>query len=313
MSNKQITIITDDADMSTMQLLTKVAKLQQTYPNPFNSILDLSRTVAINCNQSFSNEFDIASKLRKIPVLGGRRLDKIEQHWLMRQYEVTCPKAWYNEDGLTGLATVANFDVKSDYRQDGIVVKPVRGARSVGVRKVNRQELGQMFKGSFDKETLYDSKSVCYDEQRVIEEVSRAENCIISEYIDVVAEYRFIITDSAYVAYKRRSKFDKRANMSTSALLDTDSVTCFDGLREADWNENILKQFDKQLSGLRQIMKHMDYPWLSVDLYVDTSGQVGCFEYQMEFAYEGFARSSHWTSRLTDMLCDSVTKLVDKT
>jgi hypothetical protein len=312
MSSKQITIITDDADMSTMQLLTKVAKLQPTYPNPFNSMIDMSRTVAINCNQSFSNEFDIASKLRKIQVLGGRRLDKIEQHWLMRQYAVTCPKAWYNEDSLTGLATVANFDVKSDYRQDDIVVKPVRGARSVGVRKVNRQELGQMFKGAFDKEALCSSKPVCYDEQRVIEEVARAENCIISEYIDVVAEYRFIITDDAYVAYKRRSKFDKRANMPTSALLDTDSVTCFDKLYEADWNENILKQFDKQLSGLRQIMKHMDYPWLSVDLYVNTNGQVGCFEYQMEFAYEGFARSSHWTSRLTDMLCEAVTKLVDK-
>lgn len=32
----------------------------------------------------------------------------------------------------------------------------------------------------------------------------------------------------------------------------------------------------------------MLYPWLSIDVYVDKNGGIGVFEFQMEFAYNGF-------------------------
>jgi hypothetical protein len=35
-------------------------------------------------------------------------------------------------------------------------------------------------------------------------------------------------------------------------------------------------------------MTELKYPWLSVDVYIDKNTNVGVFEFQMEFAYEGF-------------------------
>jgi hypothetical protein len=35
-------------------------------------------------------------------------------------------------------------------------------------------------------------------------------------------------------------------------------------------------------------MDEFRYPWLSIDVYEDDNGDLGVFEFQMEFAYEGF-------------------------
>lgn len=42
------------------------------------------------------------------------------------------------------------------------------------------------------------------------------------------------------------------------------------------------------LKKIRKMMQELKYPWLSVDIYIDDRGTVGIFEFQMEFAYEGF-------------------------
>ena len=38
----------------------------------------------------------------------------------------------------------------------------------------------------------------------------------------------------------------------------------------------------------KNLMLDLSYPWLSIDVYIDKNGKVGVFEFQMEFAYEGF-------------------------
>jgi len=56
-------------------------------------------------------------------------------------------------------------------------------------------------------------------------------------------------------------------------------------------DQKIEKYINPIVHKLKNMLDNLTYPWASIDIYVDNEDNVGVFEFQMEFAYEGFTPS----------------------
>jgi hypothetical protein len=69
-----------------------------------------------------------------------------------------------------------------------------------------------------------------------------------------------------------------------------------------------LDKMSDTIAKMQNIIKHFKLPWLSVDVYTTEEGDVGVFEFQMEFAYEGFVNAGN---KQLDNLADLLKRGID--
>jgi glutathione synthase/RimK-type ligase-like ATP-grasp enzyme len=107
---------------------------------------------------NYEGEFDY-NILRRliaygIPIIGGPRLQKQEQAVIMERMSFNHPKSYFNRITCEPFKHIQEFDSYVDI--DEFVVKPVSGARGIGVKKItradykkcleNHSEIGKIFK-----------------------------------------------------------------------------------------------------------------------------------------------------------------------
>lgn len=237
--------------------------------------------LAIENDDSFSEELTRKIRALGIPLIGNPRLNKIEQHLVLNRYGVPHPETFYDFKDLKPLFN--NIDLLNAYVDlDEFVVKPIRGARGIGVKKITKKDYvkcvfdSDHIKEVFEKENEFLEKHNSDVSASYIS--SHFGTCLIQEPIDVDREFRLLMfKGSKNIAYERiKEEGQFCGNLSH-------------GSKPIDVSQ---KDFEKYIEPItvffEKIMRDMLYPWLSIDVYVDKNGSIGVFEFQMEFAYDGF-------------------------
>lgn len=213
-----------------------------------------------------------------IPVIGGIRLDKIAQSVLMERLSINHPKTFFTNQ----LQPINSIDLLNAYVDlDEFVVKPIMGARGIAVKKISRKDFKKCLINRNEVPSVFAEESKFLKENSDIRHV-RVEDyitsMIIQEPIDVSREFRLILFKPGNKLIYERERKDGQfcANLSHGSIPKT--------VDDEFYNQH----FSKIEKAFLKIMDDFEYPFLSVDLYLDKNNVAGCFEFQMEFAYEGF-------------------------
>jgi len=217
-----------------------------------------------------------------IPIIGGERLNKIQQYIILKQYDIRTPNTYFNNKEYTAFRSIGEFDSFCELNK--FVVKPICGARGLGVKIIDRKQFKDMLENPYDNvPTIYSKEINCQKlcepdiNHSYVEDQFSDKQMIVQEIIEVKNEFRLICFPEDSLIYERKKEegqfLGNLSHGSTPIMVDEDTINKIDS---------------KLIYKIRCIMKRFSYPWLSVDLYVNDEGNIGVFEFQMEFAYEGF-------------------------
>jgi hypothetical protein len=246
----------------------------------FNITPDID--LAFNYEGELCNEKMKLLLIYGIPVIGGSRLAKHEQAVLMERLGINHPKSYFHRAHTRPFNCIEEFDSYVDI--DEFVVKPILGARGIGVKKLTRLEykkcienqtsVGVVFKE--EKEFLVSNGDLPHTD--FIEDSFRFSSMLIQEPINVKREFRVLHFKQNTTLVYERVKKDKQfcGNLSHGSEPIMVDVSTFQ------------HYITPMLSTFSKLLDNLNYPWLSIDLYVDDNDNVGIFEFQMEFAYAGF-------------------------
>lgn len=237
--------------------------------------------LAFEYEESFSDKIRAILIAKNIQLIGGKRLDKLVQSMYMEKFGIKHPKTYFNKTTYEPFKDIHTFDSYTDL--DEFVVKPITGARGVGVKKITRSEYKRCLENEnevskvFKEEKEFLEKNSPDVSSYYIESSFRGD-MLVQEPIDVAREFRLLLfKPDNFLIYERvKTEGQFCGNLSHgSEALPVDEWTI----------ETYIKPL---LPKLHLMMDELKYPWLSVDIYIDKDVNVGVFEFQMEFAYEGF-------------------------
>lgn len=254
-------------------------------PKLVSSRFNFTNNVADNIDLAFEYETYLGDseksllRARGIPIIGGSRLTKIQQTIVLKRFMITHPKTFYTNT-FECINTID--DLNSYVDLDEFVVKPILGARGVGVKKITRSEFKDCLTNSINVDKIF------HEEKEFLRKnddcsssfINNSINCmLIQEPIEIKHEFRIIFFQpDNLLGYERvrSSNTEFCGNLSHGSTAKPIS------------DQFMSKYILPQSKYFRNLMEEFKYPFLSVDLYVDKNDTVGCFEFQMEFAYEGF-------------------------
>lgn len=269
--------------------------------NDFNIVNNFENDVDLIIFNEYidTNVLDLA-RVKGINYFGGERLSKLYQYFLLKRLGIYTPKTYYN---IHTNSTISNIDELNAFVDlEEFVVKPPNGARGIGVKKITRQQwkdcmydnkkVYTVFKDEFVKangdeidDSPIDSKEV-YQLKHKDPDISRDfieygfSKSIIQEPINVKREFRCLyFAGGEYLVYERV----KQEGQFCGNLSHGSKPTIIEIGSDID-NYTI----NPMLPKFNCILKETNFPWISIDLFTDENNAVGVFEFQMEFAYEGF-------------------------
>ena len=249
-------------------------------------VFDMSGiSLAIENETAFDNVIKNCLRAHGIKIIGGERLNKLEQVKLMERLNVPHPKSFFNRDRFSPIKTIEEFD--SYYEGDDIfLIKPLLGARGIGVKKLRRKELYDCLINNetekiFSKEIkeLVNEKNLNITPNKdYIIDMIQSGNFLIQNLVNIVKEFRIIyFKGGKAISYERVKKTGSfRGNLSRGAT------------RMDVTNLNFKKYISPLLPKFDLILNELNYPYLSFDVFVDDKGNSGIIEFQMEFDYQGF-------------------------
>jgi glutathione synthase/RimK-type ligase-like ATP-grasp enzyme len=217
---------------------------------------------------------------RGVPVIGGARLNKVAQSILMDRLSINHPKTFFTNQ----LQPINSIDLLNAYVDlDEFVVKPINGARGIAVKLISRKDFKKCLANRNEIHSVFaDERKFLKEEENsdigYVKIESYISSMIIQEPINVSKEFRLILfkPGNKLIYERERKQGQFCANLSH-------------GSTPKAVDEDFYKQhFSKIEKAFLKIMDDFEYPFLSIDLYLDKNNVAGCFEFQMEFAYEGF-------------------------
>jgi hypothetical protein len=237
--------------------------------------------LAFEYETTFSDRTRSILGAKGIPIIGGARIDKLVQSLYLEKFQIPHPITYFDETTNQPFRDILTFD--SYVELEEFVVKPIVGARGIGVKKINREDYKRCMENSdevskvFEKEQEYLKKHQLDVSSTYIENSFRGD-MLVQEAIPVMKEFRLLIfKPNNFLVYERV----KNPAQFCGNLSHGSTATEVDRKTIENYIEPLLPQ-------LLEMMEELRYPWLSVDVYVDGKGKAGVFEFQMEFAYEGF-------------------------
>ena len=263
-------------------LVTNVPKLVMGQFNFVERTYDMSDiSLALNYEGDFSGDTLRRLKAFGVPVIGGSRLHKHEQAVVMERLHIEHPKSYFNRNTFEPFTCIEEFDSYVD--MDEFVVKPVLGARGIGVKKISRAEYKSCIESKGKVEEVFKEEKEFLMKNDDLQYSSYIEDSfrgcmLVQEPIDVKREFRVLyFKPKTVLAYERVRKPGQFCGNLTHGSEPTKiDLSTFD-----QYIAPFCSKFDLLLDNL-------NYPWLSIDVYVDQNGTIGIFEFQMEFAYAGF-------------------------
>jgi glutathione synthase/RimK-type ligase-like ATP-grasp enzyme len=238
-------------------------------------------SLALNYEGDFGGDMLRRFTAYGIPVIGGSRLHKHEQAVLMERLNIEHPKSYFNRKSLEPFTSIEEFDSYVDLNE--FVVKPVMGARGIGVKKINRLEYKSCIENRRNVDEVFREEKEFLMSNDDLSSPSYIEDSfrggmLVQEPIDVKREFRVLyFKPNTVLVYERVRKPGQFCGNLTHGSEPT----------KVD-----LYTFDMYIAPFcdkfKLLLDELRYPWLSIDVYVDQDDNIGIFEFQMEFAYAGF-------------------------
>jgi len=247
-----------------------------------DNLSDISEIkLAFEYESSFSDKIKAILIANNINLIGGVRLDKLLQSIFLEKHNIPHPKTYFDRTTFSPFNDIITFDSYTEL--DEIVVKPVLGARGVGVKKITRSEYKRCLENYREVSKVFkEEKKMLYEMEIDIDdnyiETSFRGSMLVQEPVDVSREFRLLVfKPNDFLIYERgKNENQFCGNLSYgSEPLEVDQWT-------------LDTYITPLLPKLHSLMDELKYPWLSVDVYIDKCLNTGVFEFQMEFAYEGF-------------------------
>lgn len=227
-------------------------------------------------------------------VIGTKRYSKFEQMTILDELDIKHPSVYKsivnatNDDRNDVLQVLLNeYDDK-----DKLILKAENGARGLGQIIVNRDILYEVI-DMVQHETISDAAKATKliegyqtgsnvfrhdDEKKFIVGIIKDEDYHIEGFVKRRAEYRLIsFYDSEPIIVERQCPEGEKWQANVSVTGEGKVVTSND-IHPDDYNA--MKELGQKLC------KYLRTPWLSVDVYFDTDGGMGVFEFQMQFGYK---------------------------
>jgi hypothetical protein len=244
------------------------------------SVLDEIKLAFNFEDNSISKKMETILKSRNIPIIGGSRLNKLEQSLFLEKHNITHPKTYYDLNNMEPFTDIETFD--SYCNEVEFVVKPLRGARGIGVKKLNRVEYKKCLENPKKEVSSIFEKEI---------EIMRANDDVPYGYIEDSFNSGMLVQEQIYVESEFRAiLFKPKEHLIYERVKESGQFigNLTHGSKPRKLSEEQFNQLLPTINQLHNLMDELNYPWMSVDLYIDINGNVGVFEYQMEFAYEGF-------------------------
>lgn len=266
-------ILVTDTDHRPDLVLSKFEFVTKTCPNI---------SLALQHESEFSSNLKREMMAKGVPIIGLPRFDKIDQIQILERYKIPYPDSYYDINTNGCLNTTDKLNSYCDL--DEFVVKPINGARGIGVKLIKRQDYKDCLYSKTNTEKVFHKEieeAVSQDPEsyQMKTYIQDSIDCmLIQKPINVRKEFRILyFTPNEVLGYEReRSEGQFCGNLSHGSKPKRINEVYF---------EEILKPF---INKFKPIMDEFRYPWLSIDVYEDDNGDLGVFEFQMEFAYEGF-------------------------
>jgi len=217
---------------------------------------------------------------------GTNRFSKPIQSLILKKLNIPTPKIYASviskKDHCQGLDQVVLQSLDDDVE---VLVKSNNGAKGLGQAIITRQKIFDLYEeigGSYN-ETKLESINENYrpggDESKNNEYKSyfydtiRGHDYHFAELKNKDEEYRIIALYGSDPIIIQR-KVSKQHWQSNSAIT----------------NEGIFIKKHPKVKEFKQIsdklLSHLKTPWLSIDVYISDKGEIGVFEFQMEFGFK---------------------------
>ncbi len=216
-----------------------------------------------------------------IKTIGTKRFPKYQQHLILTQNGILTPEMYCT---VTPSLYKSN---RGDYlhvllhdlnKNEEIILKSNDGARGLGQILLRKEQLYNLFDNSNDKEYLKNHFNLGglpknEFEDSFLFETIETSNFIISKKInDIVAEYRVIgFYGIEPIVIERKITDHWQSNISiTGEFKELDS--------------SVLSK--ELLDNIQGLLKKLNTPFLSIDVFKREDGSFGVFEFQMQFGYK---------------------------
>jgi hypothetical protein len=265
----------------------------------FNIVRDFDNDIKlIIFNENKNNDLECLGLSKGVKMYGNTRFDKLQQFFILERLGINTPKCFYNIHTNRIINSIDEFNAFVNL--DEFVVKPLNGARGIGVKIITRDQWKDCimdqkntYKVFYDEFTI-DNKNIVNPEvindnmvhqlRHKSDDINKDyieygfKNFLIQEPINVKREFRLVyFRNGEFMVYERLKKEGEFCG--TLSHGSTSGYVC----------DELSKRYITPLfSNLNKVLDITNYPWMSVDIYVDTDDNVGIFEFQMEFGYDGF-------------------------
>jgi hypothetical protein len=245
-----------------------------------------------------------------IPVTGCARYEKKIQKLILDKLNIPSPKTFARRNNFK-----SDNDIKiSIYLLSSgtkkVLLKDNNGARGLGQILVDAQSISSILHDHhtlevttfIDKYKSIIGGNIIDTDFNHIHSTLNNRDFIITEYlIDIIHEYRLIIsnTEELPFIFERARKVDKeiiQANLSGDG-----------GTTHSLMSDFFVTEFIKHpiYLKLKELLKFLNTPFLSIDLYEREDHSYGVFEFQMEFGFDSFLKHNK-VSELISFLSNSI-------
>ena len=241
-----------------------------------------------------------------IKTMGMERLSKPYQSVILKHLGILTPGTYAD----TNSNNVFNQAILSDINDNVyLYLKSNLGARGLGQTIVTRQSLEELVDIVHDK-SLPNESVIKTIESKFLVGGDESKNSYYRDYLmttirdghyhfniglDIMEEYRVIgLYGLDPIIIKRDvDKFQWQANS---------------GITRNGQYVTTTGQYDEEIKDIiNKLLEYNKTPWLSVDIFVDSSGNVGVFEFQMEMGYKYVPKK-----KLTTSVRKAVYNYIDK-
>lgn len=267
---------------------------------------NLVKPYIINKNNNIITNFDILlifdeheeshsllktlCKTHKIPYMGSNRYSKYYQTRILQQLRIPYPKTYKSVVNHSGFHQDLVYLLLSDFEAgENIIIKSERGAKGLaqilttveGLEDVFDKKPEEIEKEANDPEEVELSKPKLggldcdkKDTFSFVETMLRDGDFIIQPKLDLEKEWRYIYFFCDDPILLDREVTDWQTNISDKSKSKVIPVN------DKNPDHVIMENYATQIAG------RLDAPFLAIDFYKQSNGDIGCFEFQMHFAYK---------------------------
>lgn len=260
-------------------------------PNPTVYVKGEEKKKNFDCLFIFDGEYNRRVeilKYHKVPYIGIHRETKDVQQLILNNFGFKTPPFYKEYENM--FHSYERYDfyhilLEDLDDEDEIVIKHQNGARGLGQILTKKKELYNIFEYAEDVDFLNKLNIGGIEKEgdirlNLIKSMLSGNEFYITKKIEVVNEYRLMAFYGESPILVKRNKDSNHWQRNVTITNDYEIVKDYKEVFNEDFNEKI-----------QNFLLYLNTPWLSMDLYEDEKGNLGFFEYQMQYGYKALPKN----------------------